>query len=77
MVKLSRMRPVELTPSPPFHFDATMHKPDHFPSPDNAWEPGVRWQTMLWQGEPLGLVFENAGTIDEPRIRLSIWSRDD
>jgi 3-methyladenine DNA glycosylase/8-oxoguanine DNA glycosylase len=76
-VNLASMRSVELTPSPPFHFDATLHKPDHFPSPDNAWEPGVRWQTMLWQDELLGLVFENEGTIDEPRVRLSIWSQDE
>ena len=34
---------VELQPSAPFHFDATVHKPDHFPTADNAWGPGVRW----------------------------------
>lgn len=65
---------VDLLPRPPFHFDATLHKPDHFPSADNAWEPGVRWQTMRWQGVPLGLKFENQGTAAAPRIKLSIWS---
>ncbi len=77
VVNLSRMRSVALAPRPPFHFDATLHKPDHFPSPDNAWEPGARWQTMLWQGQLLGLVLENEGTVDEPRVRLSIWSPDE
>lgn len=76
-VKLPRMRSTRLWPSPPFHFDATMHKPDHFPSPDNSWEKGVRWQTMLWQNELLGLKFEDEGAIDEPRVRLSIWSREE
>ena len=33
---------VELFPKAPFNFDATMHKPDHFPSSDNEWEPGIR-----------------------------------
>lgn len=66
----------ELVPRAPFNFDPTMHKPDHFPAADNAWEPGVRWQTMLWQGTPLGLKFENAGTIDRPEISLSIWSQE-
>jgi len=74
---LSTSHEIELRPAAPFHFDATLHKPDHFPSADNEWEPGVRWQTMLWQGRSLGLKFENQGTIDEPRISLSIRSRDE
>ncbi|HET7087451.1 MAG TPA: hypothetical protein VFL17_02260, partial [Anaerolineae bacterium] len=65
----------EIAPSTPFNFDATLHKPDHFPSADNAWQPGVRWQTMRWQGKPMGLKFENRGTTDQPRITLSIWSK--
>jgi hypothetical protein len=40
---------VELHPPAPFNFDATLYNPSHFPSADNEWQPGVRWQTMLWQ----------------------------
>jgi 3-methyladenine DNA glycosylase/8-oxoguanine DNA glycosylase len=65
---------MELVPTTPFNFDATMHKPDHFPSADNDWEPGIRWQTMLWQKRLLGLKFKNQGTIDQPNVSLSIWS---
>ena len=65
---------LELVPTAPFNFDATLHKPDHFPAADTQWEPGTRWQTMLWQGKPLGLRFENQGTVARPRIALSIWS---
>lgn len=65
---------VELTPKAPFNFDATMHKPDHFPTADNDWEPGIRWQTMRWHNMPLGLKFEDRGSIDEPRVSLSIWA---
>jgi len=65
---------IEITPSSPFNFDATFHKPDHFPSGDNEWQPGFRWQTMLWQNRTLGLVFQNRGTIESPRIRLSVSS---
>jgi len=57
-------------------FDATLYKPDHFPTADNAWEPGVRWQTMLWQGKPLGLKLRNWGTAECPRILLTIWSQE-
>jgi len=57
---------IELVPTAPFNFDATLHKPDHFPAADAQWEPGTRWQTMLWQGQPLGLRFENQGTVSSP-----------
>jgi 3-methyladenine DNA glycosylase/8-oxoguanine DNA glycosylase len=71
---LKNRQTVELRPQATFNFDATLHKPDHFPSADNEWQPSIRWQTMRWQGRPLGLKFENRGTTDQPRISLSIWS---
>jgi 3-methyladenine DNA glycosylase/8-oxoguanine DNA glycosylase len=71
---LQHRRSVDLTPAAPFHFDVTLYKPDHFPSADNLWQPGIRWQTMRWQGVSLGLKLENRGTVDEPRLQLSIWS---
>jgi 3-methyladenine DNA glycosylase/8-oxoguanine DNA glycosylase len=74
-VALENRHAVDLFPKAPFNLDATLHKPDHFPAADNVWEPGVRWQTMLWQGEPLGLKFEDCGTIDQPRVSLTVWSR--
>ena len=75
-LELKHKRVVTLCPRAPFNFDATMHKPDHFPSSDNAWAPGIRWQTMVWQGELLGLKFENCGTIGKPNLLLSIWSAE-
>ena len=66
----------DLFPTAPFHFDATMHKPDHFPTADNEWQPGMRWQTMRWQGRLLGLKFENRETVEQPHIRLTVWSND-
>ncbi|MHA2380211.1 MAG: DNA-3-methyladenine glycosylase family protein [Candidatus Thorarchaeota archaeon] len=74
-IALRAKQVVELLPSSPFSFDATMHKPDHFPSTDNDWEAGVRWQTMLWDKKPLGLKFESQGSINQPSISLSIWSQ--
>jgi len=76
-VSLNHTQTVELVPTAPFRFDATLHKPDHFPSSDSAWEPGVRWQTMRWRGAPLGLKFEERGTVDQPRVALSIWSQEE
>ena len=76
-VSLSHRQTVELVPTAPFRFDATLHKPGHFPSADNAWQPGVRWQTMRWRGVPLGLKFEERGMVDQPRVALSIWSPEE
>ncbi len=61
MLELTCAAVVDLMPAAPFDFDATVHKPDHFPSPDTYWQPGRRWQTMLWQGEKLGLLLEKVG----------------
>ena len=71
---LNRINTVEIIPSAPFAFDPTFHKPDHFTSGDNSWEPGTRWQTLNWQGIPLGLKFVDDGTVDNPRILLELFS---
>ncbi|MBN1584582.1 MAG: hypothetical protein JXA89_28000 [Anaerolineae bacterium] len=76
-VSLNVQYTVDLVPRAPFHFDATMHKPDHFPSTDNTWSPGTRWQTMRWQKTLLGLKFENRGTVDHPTLSLSMWSESE
>ena len=73
-LNLTYCQEIDLFPLAPYSFDTSFHKPDHFPTADNYWEPGVRWQTMRWQGLPLGLKFANAGTPEQPGIRLSIWS---
>jgi 3-methyladenine DNA glycosylase/8-oxoguanine DNA glycosylase len=65
---------IELQPAPPFHFDATMHQPDHFPAADNDWVPGMRRQTMRWCRVPLGLRFEALGTVDQPRLSVTVRS---
>jgi len=73
-VLLQHQHTAQIEPTAPFSFDATMHKPDHFPSADNLWQPGIRWQTMLWQNTPVGLRYENEGTANEPCVSLSVWS---
>ena len=65
-MKLKRVHTIEVVPTVPFDFDATFHKPDHFTTGDNYWEPGVRWQTWRWQNKPLGLKFT--------KDKIEIWS---
>lgn len=74
LTKLTYKEVVEVEPTAPFAFDPTFHKPDHFTSGDNYWEPGVKWQTLNWKGECLGLKYEAKGTINAPRIKISIYS---
>lgn len=75
LVKLTYKKVIEIKPTSPFAFDPTFHKPDHFTSGDNYWEPGIRWQTWNWQGVCLGLKFENKGSVGDPKIAVSIYSQ--
>jgi 3-methyladenine DNA glycosylase/8-oxoguanine DNA glycosylase len=72
-MNLVRAFSAHLTPSAPFNFDATFHKPDHFTSCDNCWQPGVRWQTWYQQGEQLGLKIMNKGDVNSPAVQVNIY----
>ena len=63
-----------VAPTAPFNFDATFHKPDHFTSGDNLWEPGVKWQTWRQEGKAYGLKIINRGGTELPEIRVEIYS---
>ena len=73
-MKLRKIKTIELEPSVPFSFDPTFHKPDHFTSGDNCWQPGIRWQTWTWSGKCFGLKFQDLGTVNEPGLRVDIYA---
>ena len=73
-MKLKFFKYITITPTSPFAFDPTFHKPDHFTSGDNLWQPGIKWQTWNWKGTPLGIKFINKGTITKPKIEIRIYS---
>ncbi len=73
-MKLRKIKTIELEPSVPFSFDPTFHKPDHFTSGDNYWEPGIRWQTWAWSGKCFGLKFQDRGALNEPRLQIDIYA---
>lgn len=58
---------------PPFNFDCTVYVPHYFPTPDFDWKRGVTWQTFNLNGELFGLKMENEGTIDDPKIKLTVY----
>lgn len=71
---LTKADSIFLEPRAPYNFDANFHKPSHFPSSNCSWETGVYRISMLWQGRVLGLRFEDKGSVDNPRIRMSVYS---
>jgi len=73
-LKLTKKTSIEIKPVAPFNFDATIHKPSHFPSSDNVWVKGKYWITMIWKKKYLGLKLEKKGTIDKPKIKLTVYS---
>ena len=75
-IELKNKTVIELKPKPPYNFNANFHKPSHFPSSDNIWEKGKYWITMIWNGQELGLKFEDKGTTNNPKIKLNIYSAD-
>ena len=74
-IKLKLQKTTSVKPAKPFDFDSTFHKPDHFTSGDNLWEPGIRWQTWNWQKEKLGIKFRNRGTVSNPLVEMKIYAK--
>ena len=71
---LRKRESFQLFPRPPFHFDATFHKPSHFPAPITAWEPGFYWMTLHLGPSICGLRIENAGSKRKPTLKVSVFS---
>ncbi|PJA41260.1 hypothetical protein CO178_00620 [candidate division WWE3 bacterium CG_4_9_14_3_um_filter_34_6] len=74
--KLNVKQELIITPSLPFHLDSTFFKPAHFSSTDTKWEDNKRWQSMLWGGIRLGLIFENIESATKPQVLVSIYSEN-
>lgn len=78
VMKLAHRTSFTLYPKPPFHFDGTFHKPSHFPNALKLedWTPGKYWQTLRLGQRLYGLVFENRGEQQKPKMRVSVFSRN-
>ncbi|MEA2089333.1 MAG: hypothetical protein U9O89_01040 [Thermoproteota archaeon] len=63
-------------PIPPFNFDGTVYVPHYFPTPDFEWQPSVMWQTLNLGGRLFGLKMESRGVVNEPKIRLTVYSKN-
>lgn len=73
MIQLKYKKTFTITPTLPFHFDGTFHKPSHFPNNLRLeyWEPGKYWQTLRLGKHLYGLKLESVGS----NIKASIFSK--
>ena len=74
VMELSCRTETVLTPCSPFHFDGTFHSPSNFPSSDLQYQPGRFCQSVRWQGQVYGARFDNLGNVEEPAVRLTLFS---
>lgn len=72
-MELRKKFSLTLVPKAPFNFDATVHKPSHFPDPLEVYEKGRYWTTMEIGGRAFGVKLENFGTIAKPKIRVTFF----
>lgn len=63
-----------LLPTSPFNFNATMHKPSHFPDQLTLYEKEIFWQTMRFNDDIFGIKMENVGNTNKQKIKLTIFS---
>jgi len=75
ILALNKKKSLILEPKAPYNFDANFYKPSHFQSSDNVWEKGRYWITMIWKSKRLGLKFEGIGTVNEPKMKVNIYSQ--
>lgn len=71
---LNKKKSLYLEPKAPYNFDKTVYDPSHFPTPIEIWRPGKFWKMMRFKNRILGIKLENIGTIDKPKIKITIFS---
>ena len=62
-----------ISPSSPFHFDGTFHKPSHFHDKLGDWESGKYWQSIRIGKRLFGLKIENKGETQKAKIKVSVF----
>ncbi len=73
-IPLPRRATARLTPTAPFHFRGTVHKPSHFPAPITAFADGVYWQTLRLGHDTLGVKMKEADNRDRSAIDITLFS---
>ncbi len=75
-MKLKSIQTIQIVSTTPFDFDSTFFKPDHFTTDDHEYQTGVRWQTINYMGELLGIKFTNTGDTENPKLNVDVFSNE-
>src|SRR3989337_531133 len=73
-VPLAKCATARLEPTPPFHFQGTVHKPSHFPAPVSTYQRGVYWQALRLRADLLRGRMEGGCDGDRPAIDVTLYS---
>jgi 3-methyladenine DNA glycosylase/8-oxoguanine DNA glycosylase len=76
-IELKKATQFKLTPTAPFSFETTFHKPSHFPTPDRKYSSNTFWQSLLYKGNFYGVVLKSAGTIESTSINGILFHNND
>lgn len=74
LITLNHCATAMVYPHPPFHFDASVNKPSHFPSSDQFYQAGIYYFTTNYKNQAIGVKMLNTGSIDHPAIEVSIYT---
>jgi 3-methyladenine DNA glycosylase/8-oxoguanine DNA glycosylase len=75
MVKLTYSSTYEINPIPPYNFSLTVRKPAGWSlfTPSEVYDNNTLWTAVQLNGTLIGLKFNSAGNVDNPRITAKIF----
>jgi len=74
VVRLSKDFSFVISPPLPFNFDATVHKPSHFPTPIFSYSKGIIVQSTVMNGQQYGLILRDTSSKDSTHVEVTVYS---
>ena len=75
-IKLLTQKSFFIEPKAPYNFEKTVYKPSHFSEPDVSYVEGIHRQSYVFEGTYYGIKMRSIGTIDNPKIDVTIYSEN-
>jgi 3-methyladenine DNA glycosylase/8-oxoguanine DNA glycosylase len=73
MLLLRNRFSLTLAPRAPFNFDASVHKPSHYPDSLEVYAKGSYWTTIRAGARVFGVKLENLGTTGKPKVKATFF----
>lgn len=65
-----------MKPNPPYSISRTAFKPSHFPARNVMFEDNTWYSATMFEGEPVGVVMRDVGSVDCPSVECEIYMKD-